>query len=160
MRMKFLTLPVLCLAWPSSASAQWQYTEWGMNPEQVVAASNGEVARAPSDPQREWGGVDIAAEGTYRSGEYEFKSIFYFERNELVSVHLELQSTDLAGDAIALRHSLYGVYGEPFDETTGIMTIVTWHDTKKNNRVDLFAIGDRSVELRYRPLKDDSAAGL
>ena len=160
MKMKFFVLSVFCLAWPFSASAQWQYTEWGMSPEEVVAASNGEVARAPSDPQREWGGVDIAAEGTYRSGEYEFQSIFYFERDELIAVHLELQSAELASDSIALRHSLYGVYGEPFDETTGMMTIVTWHDTEKNNRVDLFAIGDRSVEIRYRPLRDESAAGL
>lgn len=160
MKPNVIFLSLLCLAWPANASAQWQYTDWGMSPEQVVAASNGEVNRAPSDPQREWEGVDIAAEGTYRSGDYDFKSIFYFTRNKLVAVHLELQSSDLAGDAIALRHSLYGAYGEAFDESTGMMTIVTWHDTKKNNRVDLFAIGDLSVEIRYRPLRDESAAGL
>lgn len=160
MNLKLLVLSPICLAWSAGASAQWQYTEWGMSPEQVIAASNGEVERAPSDPMREWEGVDIAAEGLYRSGKYDFKSIFYFSRNELVAVHLELQSSNLESDAIALRHSLYGVYGDPFDESPGLMTIVTWHDTKKNNRIDLLAIGDKSVKITYRPLRDASSAGL
>ena len=151
---------LLCMAFATSANAQWQYTNWGMSPDEVAAASGGEGARALSDPERQWDGVKIAAEGAYQSGSYNFDTEFFFTNEELVSVKLNLISDDLSTDASKLRHSLYAVYGEPFAESSGMMKIVTWHDAKKNNRLDLIVIGDLSVSLQYRPLRDASSSGL
>ena len=159
--MKFaaFSLPFLLIC-STAASAEWQYTEWGMTPQEVISASNGQVYLAESDPHREWEGVDIGAEGTYRSGDYTFDSVFFFSEGKLVSVKLDLDSERLTEDAIKLRHSLYGAYGEPFNESFGSMTIVTWNDTDKNNRLDLIAVGDLSVVLQYRPLRDANSSGL
>ena len=155
MRLKSMTLAGVLMAMPGAAHADWQYTKWGMSPTQVAAASHGAVQVGTGDPGDKYDGADIGATGTYASGDYRFKAVFYFVGGKLSDIRLSL----LAGENYALKNSLLGVYGRPFDASDDL-GLTTWHDTAKNNRVDLLIIGSNSTSLEYRPLKDTSATGL
>lgn len=138
----------------SAARADWQYTRWGMTPGQVVAASHGAVSTSSGDPGDHVEGEEVGASGTYASGDFKFRAVFYFINDKLADIRLKL----LGSDPYALKNSLDGVYGKPFyDSHDGF--IVTYHDAKKNNRIDLVTIGDLAT-LEYRPLVDASASGL
>jgi hypothetical protein len=142
-----------CVATP--AMADWQYTRWGMTPAQVAVASHGAATTGNGEPGERVQGQEVGATGTYASGDFKFRSVFYFDRGKLVDIRLKL----IGGNQNDLRNSLDGLYGKPFKEYKGILQVATYHDEKKNNRVDLTAIGDL-VTLQYRPLVDASAAGL
>lgn len=139
----------------TAAKADWQYTRWGMTPAQVAAASGGKVLAGVGRPGDRVDGQEVGAIGSYTSGVFKFEAVFYFVGGRLADIRLNL----IAGDRYALKSSLDGVYGRPFRESGGGLSIVTYHDVKKNNRVDLFTIGELST-LEYRPLVDRSAAGL
>ncbi len=57
-------------AFPQYASANWEYTTWGMTPDQVIAASHGKATLLPvSQPYRDdnahW---EMAVKSTYSDG--------------------------------------------------------------------------------------------
>jgi hypothetical protein len=63
------------------AKANWAYTQWGMTPEQVAAASSGAVQVLPSS-QRTRNDVDrweMAAKGTYKDGSLTMDAGFTFD---------------------------------------------------------------------------------
>lgn len=150
-----LALSSFCLA--TAAHADWQYTKWGMSPDQVAKASAGKVTIGAGDPGDRYDGATIGATGEYVSGDYHFDAVFYFVDNKLSDIRLKL----LGGDGYKLKNSLDGLYGKPFyAHDTSITSLTTYHDEKKNNRIDLLMIGADSTTLEYRPLNDDSSAGL
>jgi hypothetical protein len=42
----------VALLWATPVHADWQYTKWGMTPEQVIEASGGRVSKIPEDQQK------------------------------------------------------------------------------------------------------------
>lgn len=144
----------------SPAYADWQFTRWGMTAEQVAAASGGTVTVGPGDPKEEYAGAKIGALGTYVSGEYKFRAVFYFTDRKLVDVRLRMLSEQPHDDGYKLKNSLDGIYGKTFSQSTGLLSIFTYHDDSKNNRIDLVMIANTMTTLEYRPLRDSSAAGL
>lgn len=146
---------VAFLTLPESAHAEWQYTKWGMTPAQVVAASKGAAILSTGLAEERYAGADIRATGVYTSGHYRFRTVFYFVDGKLADIRLKLQGENHYN----LKNDLLGVYGTPFKESVSLR-LTTWHDTKKNNRVDLLIIGDSHTTLEYRPLKSESAGGL
>ena len=138
-----------------TAHADWQYTKWGMSPEQVAVASKGVVSVGKGHPDKEYKGAEIGATGTYTSGKYKFDVNFHFTEGKLVDVRLEL----IAGEQYELKNDLLGLYGKPFYEGDSL-GLTTWHDTAKNNRVDLLMIGSGYTNLEYRLLKNENASGL
>lgn len=152
-----LILPLLIVALPAAAHADWQYTKWGMTPAQVAASSKGAVTVGKGDPGDESAGTEIGAIGTHVSGDYRFSVNFHFKAGKLSFVSLTL----LEGDPLGLKSTLMGLYRKPFTEKKSeILDMTTWQDTAKNNRVDLIIIGDSSTTLLYRPLRNASASGL
>jgi len=145
-----LLLLVLLLA-PSVLSADWQYTRWGMSPEEVQAASlahgDGELTEVASPvPLRAVPPTPAAAggEGTpqptpalrklrghYTVGDMAMLSTFAFEDGRLVSVALAPRGD--AQDGRALLEALKGKYGTP-DEVSGISTV--WRVRGENLRVE------------------------
>jgi hypothetical protein len=68
----------LALGFVSPAKADWQYTKWGMTPQQVAAASGGN-AQLETDGR--------GCTGTYRVGKFKFDVTFEFdERARLLAV--------------------------------------------------------------------------
>lgn len=61
------------------ARADWEYTHWGMTPEQVASASKGAVNEIPP-AQRDKGGItESAAKGTYSDGAMKMSVGFLFD---------------------------------------------------------------------------------
>lgn len=151
------------LLFPAECYANWQYTQWGMTPSQVAAASAGTVTVGPGTPGQRMQGYEIGASGVYTSGNYRFVVIFHFKQNALALVHLDLQGD---GDqCLNLKHDLDGVYGKPFNESNnaGLFSSTDWQDRKSNNSAGLVMIGagaTASCSISYTPLASESSKGL
>lgn len=92
----WLLFSALCFV-ATNASANWQYTTWGMTKDQVIAASHGTAVDIA--PDRKAGQrvssshMTALLQAPYTSGQYAFTAYFRFEdtTGRLVGVHLELQ---------------------------------------------------------------------
>jgi len=77
----WLAAPLMLCATP--ALADWQYTRWGMSPQDVVAASNG-TARAVQDEKRKRvRKMSRLAVGQVKEGDTTFEVEFYFDNQKL-----------------------------------------------------------------------------
>lgn len=128
----------------SPAAAHWQWTKWGMTPDQVVAAGGTKAALAPTEPRWRVRLVSPVTAGgvTFESGS------FAFEDGRLVAVSLD------AKDALSfhkLESALGGAFGQPVVSTDGAISTRVFADKAKGNRVTLKSIGD-SVFLDYGPI--------
>lgn len=144
------------LMFASPAQADWQFTRWGMSPEQTAAASSGTVevvgdrrsARIWNQPRR--------ALGSFTSGQIRFRATFYFARpaGGLSTVKLEPPDPRHCNQLLADLTASYGTPGE-----SGLPPLVRsyeWVSPESNMRI-LF--GDVRIEGRprichivYRPL--------
>lgn len=151
---------IICLGittFNNPAYAAWQYTEWGMTPEQVAQASNGKAMLSFGESGDNIKGYNIGNVGSHKSGKYVFRSVFYFQSNKLILIKLETTSNN---QCYGLANDLMGVYGKPFSQSkSAIGAIWTWQDTQKNNRVSLLSIGD-DCSLDYKPLRSSNNSGL
>lgn len=139
LRLIIFTATLLALASP--ARADWQFTKWGMTPEQVEKASAG---RAPLISPREFSDSLILNAGEYRSGEHHFNAEYLYKDRRLTGVHLRLKS-DTCG---LLKSDLKARYGKPDDIIRLGVAGATWFwtDSKNGNGVTLLdAIGTCTV---------------
>lgn len=75
-----LTFVVLVFALsPARARADWEYTKWGMTPEQVASASKGAVTVIPPGKREKGGIVESGAKGSYAMGAVKMDAGFLFE---------------------------------------------------------------------------------
>jgi hypothetical protein len=79
-RMVIRTLPVVLgiLLMAPGARADWQYTHWGMTPEQVAAASKGTVKLVPEKDRPRLPPFVTAAQGEYQDGPLQLRTVFLF----------------------------------------------------------------------------------
>ena len=138
--------------------ADWQYTKWGMTPDQAIEASGGKLVKyeertAPTDKNR------ALLKGKHLSGQFQFDAVLYFSinTNQLSYVSLQLLDSSLR---FALRQDLIQKYGKPIMESGGTARLTRWHDTAANNMVELLQIGDDFNLLRYHPLLSADNRGL
>lgn len=115
-----------CLAMP--AKANWAYTQWGMTPEQVAAASQGAVQVLPPS-QRTRNDADqweMAARGTYKDGGLMVDAGFTFDTRH---GGLRCVLYNVMGDDVTLlRDTLGKRHGKPFEERSSSMDQdVIWH---------------------------------
>jgi hypothetical protein len=102
---------------PSLAMAHWAYTQWGMTPEQVVAASAGTAKLLPAagrtrNEDDHW---ELSVEGTYRDGPLNLSVGFMFDTQ---SGGLKCVMYNATGaDVTLLRDTLIGRYGKPVNES-------------------------------------------
>ena len=116
MRLFPLSLTALLVA--PAAYADWQYTRWGMTPEQVVAASNGKAELLPEAKRPRLPPLVTAALGNFDDGPLHLKTVFSFniEHGGLVCVSYGLRSSD---QDKAFRATLISRYGPPHS-TSGV----------------------------------------
>jgi hypothetical protein len=106
-------LLALTLLWPFTASADWQYTTWGMTPEQVQKASKGvaveTTAKELKDNSPAGGGYTAKLTAPYKTDAFQFKAWFIFDKEDKLSQ----VTLDLVGgnpySAIALLRNKYGL---------------------------------------------------
>lgn len=157
MKKALAAISALWLLQPVEALAQWQYTQWGMTPEQVFTASSGAAPLAQGLPEHARDGLTIGNVGTHKIGSSSFPATFFYKAGGLQLVELKGQSDP---SCWALGKLLEGEYGKPFASlSSAIMNRLTWKDTSKGNSIEFLNMGD-VCWLKYSPIGADSGSGL
>jgi hypothetical protein len=144
---------------PLDARADWQCTRWGMTPEQVLAASAGQLKACDEACKGQDTNIQIARFlGPYQFGPFKFTAYMLFDRrsNTLAQVTLGLNQPNDAG---ALIGALRLEYGEPaaIDYSQSMQVIMFRNST---DEINVVVIGDRShvtnTSLSYEPRQNSS----
>lgn len=157
MRLAIFGVALAITSLPSAAHADWQYTNWGMTVDQVVAAAGSQVTATSGTPGDVIEGLAVGAKGTYMIGTEAFPATFYFQHGGLARVKLAGESDSVCW---ALEKKLGDQYGSPFSRVdAAFMQQVTWKDAGHENRVEFTSFGD-SCSLYYVPITSDTGSGL
>jgi hypothetical protein len=114
-----LTLPA------APAFADWEYTHWGMTPEQVAAASSGNVKVVQEDDREPSGDrTEVAATGSFPV-DGRFLSVgFMFDS---VTGGLKCVAYNAVGDDVRMvKERLVSKYGQTNEESFGAGYFMTW----------------------------------
>lgn len=136
--------------WASEPSSQgWNYTRWGMTPEQVVAASNGAVRLHAPPPVRGATGSTLAA-GTMPGGAFDFEVTFTFDQSRALT-HVNLKAP--VAECPAVVRELNRVYGRPYHAPrSNIAVQASWEDRSKNLDVSFFGSSVGCL-VTYKPAR-------
>lgn len=140
----------ICL-FGASAKADWQFTKWGMTPDEVVMASEGAASKFPPNE------VSCKFEGTicqarmpgFQAPPYVFEARFGFTEARALNTVVLITTADKFE---ALDRALRGNYGAPIDATNGDMLASRmWKDTATGNQVRLVRFVDETY-VQYSPI--------
>src|SRR6202046_282894 len=110
MKLLGIVLALACCG-ASAAKADWEYTKWGMTPQQVVSASKN-LAKQGSDLHPDSDGNVSKLVAPYQSGKFAFEAQFGFDAADtLSSVTLVLtdKSTHMDMDSMAMDDKSMGM---------------------------------------------------
>jgi hypothetical protein len=121
-----------------AAKADWEYTKWGMIPQQVVDASKN-LGRESIDRRPDSDGNVTKLVAPYKRGKFSFEARFAFDAaDKLSAVTLLLTDKSLCDDLQVSEEMEYGpVQGGT--ETT-LYIIENWQDQKNKNSVTYTAL--------------------
>ena len=167
MKLPGIVLALACCG-ASAAKADWQYTKWGMTPQQVVSASTN-PAREGSDPRPDSDGNVSKLVAPYQSGKFPFEAQFGFDAaDRLSSVTLVLKDKSASmdmhmgadvkmdqGECRDLQVSVTAEYGPPQGGGTADMlySIETWQDRKNKNNVKYAVLYGTGCYVQYSAIK-------
>jgi hypothetical protein len=177
-KMKFLgiVLTLTCCS-AGATKADWEYTKWGMTPQQVVSASKN-LAKEGPDLRPDSDGNVTKLVAPFQSGRFSFDAQFGFDTaDKLSSVTLVLndKSTDMDMDSMAtddksmhmhmdqgicrdLDVSLKAAYGPPpYHGASHLYAIKKWQDEKNKNNVDYHALYQVGCYVQYSAIKSAGA---
>ena len=118
----------------TAANADWEYTKWGMIPDQVIEASNGQ-AKKIEPLTREYRLRGKWVRSIHKSAELAFDVVFRFDLNSrgLHKVHLKLQDKSHCDSLASMLKTRYG------DSNAKVIMagwrIFSWNDYKSNLRI-------------------------
>jgi hypothetical protein len=161
---------VLVSCGASAAKADWEYTKWGMTPQQVVSAAKN-LTRKSSDLHPDSDGNVTKLVAPYRSGKFSFEAQFGFDAaDKLSSVTLvlndKLAGMDMnmgadmnmnmdQGGCHDLLASVKTAHGPPQSGHSAHMqyTIETWQDQKNKNNVTYTVLDGVGCYVQYSAIK-------
>jgi hypothetical protein len=182
MKLLGILLALACCG-ASAAKADWEYTKWGMTPQQVVSASKN-LAKEGSDLHPDSDGNVTKLVAPFQSGKFSFEAQFGFDAaDRLSSVTLVLndKSTDMDMDSMEMddksTHThmnmpmnmdqgicrdldvgLNSAYGPPpYHGASHLYAIEKWQDEKNKNSVDYHALYQVGCYVQYSAIKSAGA---
>jgi hypothetical protein len=185
MKLLGIVLALACCG-ASAAKADWEYTKWGMTPQQVVSASKN-LAKAGSDLHPDSDGNVTKLVAPFQSEKFAFEAQFGFDAaDRLSSVTLVLsdKSTDMDMESMEMDHqsmhmddksmpmdmnmdqgichdldvSLNTAYGPPpYHGASHLYAIEKWQDSKNKNNVDYHALYQVGCYVQYSASKPAGA---
>lgn len=127
MSMTRIALVSMMLLMTPAAHADWQFTHWGMTPDQVVSASRGAAKLVPQKDRPQGLPMLTAATGEYQDGPLTLRVTFQFNvaSNGLACVSYGVNSHD---NDEAFKAALIKRYGPPQQTSGGgfLGTTLTW----------------------------------
>jgi hypothetical protein len=176
-------LLVLACCGASTAKADWEYTRWGMSPQDVVEASKN-VAKEIADPRPDSAGNVTKLTAPYQGGDYSFEAQFAFDpADKLASVTLVMKDNSVEMDEFMdmgsmgmegmnmggmsmgsmstdqspcreLDVSLNTTYGQPLHGGAGhVFAAQEWQDPANGNNVDYHALYEVGCYVQYSAIK-------
>jgi hypothetical protein len=156
--------------WETTKKADWEYTKWGMTPQQVVTASNN-LATAGSDLRPDSDGNVSKLVAPYQRGKFSFEAQFGFDATDrLASVTLVLNDKSAGMDMDAdsnmahgacydLQVSVNAAYGPPQGGGSVHMqySIETWQDQTSKNKITYTALDGVGCYVQYSAFKSAAA---
>lgn len=142
---------LLALA-PVDARADWEYTRWGMTPEQVASASKGAVAVLPEAKRKKVSEAHMenGAEGRYADGPLEMHVGFGFD-DKTHGLRCVVYDVLDPKQSPELKEAMVKRYGPP-DRTSkleGILETLTWD---KTDHIELNLVPDeRAFAMHCKP---------
>jgi hypothetical protein len=172
-----IALALVCCG-ASAAAADWEYTKWGMTPQQVISAAKNRT-RKSSDLHPDSDGNVTKLVAPYKSGKFSFEAQFGFDAaDRLSSVTLVLKDKfagmDMGADMNMgadmtmnmdqggchdLQASVKTTYGPPQGGGSAHMqyAIETWQDRKNKNNVTYTVLDRAGCYVQYSAIKPAGA---
>jgi hypothetical protein len=170
MKLLGIVLALVCCG-ASAAKADWEYTKWGMTPQQVVSVSKN-LTRKSSDLHPDSDGNVTKLVAPYQSGKFSFEAQFGFDATDrLSSVTLVLNDKSAGMDMGAdmknmdqgvchdLQASVRTAYGPPQGGGSAHMqySIETWQDQNNKNNVTYTVLDGVGCYVQYSAIKSPGA---
>ena len=164
MRVLIGVISAMALVWPISASANWQYTTWGMTIEQVETASKNAASPTTPTVAQQQSPTDhsltASLSAPYKSGAFSFTAYFMFDNaGKLAGLHLVLES----GNPDALIGAVRIKYGKPVseDNDNNVLDSIDWYAAGDMIYIDKIGDGmNGQTSLDYKPRLNDDNKGL
>ncbi len=140
-------LVVAVLRMTTPAWADWQYTQWGMSPEEVQSASNG-TALVNQDRKLDTTDLKAGLTAFYRGDKRPFTAVFLFDATGKLAA-VTLNPTDrISCDSI--DQSLDAHYGAPASlDRQKFGQTVRWNDVEGDNAVVFLDLGMGNCSIQY-----------
>lgn len=132
------------------AAADWQYTQWGMDPDQVKAASN-EVAQPNPDRRLDADGLSAALTAPFQGESIPFTAVFLF--NAQAKLHyVTLSPVDRISCPLIVE-TLAAHYGAPKGKADMVRArTMRWDDAGNDNLVVYLDLGGGDCSIQYSKL--------
>lgn len=161
--MKYWLATALCFAVPSSASADWQGTKWGMTAEQVIAATK-KAVEINSDRGLDSRAEIAAYKMPYVAAGITFTAYLRFDAKTFGLTSVSLIPNNNA-DCFKLFDTLQQKYGEPVSKVrSSVVHSLKWEDLANENTIGAVALPSRSAaqtcSADYRPFGPKVGPGL
>jgi hypothetical protein len=170
-----IALALVCCG-ASAANADWEYTRWGMTPEQVAGAAQNRTKKS-SDLHPDSDGNVTKLVAPYKSGKFSFEAQFGFDAvDRLSSVTLVLKDKAAAaamdmgmdmGADMNMDHdmchelgvSVKAMYGprQGGGAAHALYSIETWRDQKNENDVKYTVLDGTGCYVQYSAIKSAGA---
>jgi hypothetical protein len=162
-----ISISILCTG---LAHADWQYTKWGMSPEQLLAIGNGNIGKASpreSSPNvTEFQGkrgttmavnADLVMISGFSAEGMTYNALYYFSATGLFLVALIPQSIDDGFKTSKLLDATYGTSDREErmglnENYSGCIARRRWRAPRDGNLVTFFNLCGTRFGVRYEPL--------
>lgn len=145
-------IAALLLGWSPPAWCGWQYTRWGMTPDQVKTASSGSATENPTAAVQSTRTSDALLVSPFSIGTFRFRVYFLFDHQTrmLDRVSMELLDNALS---VELYDRLVAQLGKPAQQETGpLARTARWADRRNRNVILWTTSGNVSTRLQYTEL--------
>lgn len=147
----------------SVAHADWQYTMWGMTPDQVVSASSGAAVAVDGKRGMNMDKPDIEAKlsAPYQAGSFAFDAVFSFTKKGEALARVQLWPKDKA-QCSQLQTELGTKYGKPIHaKADSLLRSAYWKDEATNNMVSFTVVGGFiTCYVSYDPVSTAASSAL
>ena len=132
------------------AAADWQYTQWGMTPDQVRAASN-DAAQPNLNRTLDAGGLKAVLTAPYQGATLPFTAVFLFDDGG----KLKLVTLDPIGDIACpvIVQALRANHGMPKGKADMVhATTLRWDDVESDNLIVYLDLGHGNCTVQFSRL--------
>jgi hypothetical protein len=147
----------------TAAHADWQFTQWGMSPEELVKLGQGNIVASRGGNTPNAGGTTMAVDAdrvlasSYNVEGVKYQALYYFKADRLFLVALIPNSVE---DGFKTSKLLDASYGAPDREErmginenySGCIVRRRWRAPKDGNLVSFFNLCGTRFEVRYEPI--------